>query len=54
MTFEEKVKIKKAFEQRKELITQGIEDCINDKMTLKRLRARLEELELWEEYILKQ
>lgn len=56
MTFEEKIKIRKKFEWRKEIIMQGIQACIkdNDKTTLERLRVRLEELELWEDYVTKQ
>lgn len=57
MTFKEKLKIRKAFERRKEIIMLSIEDCTKDsyyETTLERLRVRLEELELWEDYIMKQ
>ena len=55
MTFEKKMEIKMTFEKRKNVIIQGIKACMDngDKAQLERLRARLSELELWEDYVMK-
>lgn len=56
MTFEKKLEIRKTFENRKNLIKEGIKACVDDKdeAQLKILRARLSELELWEDYVMRQ